>query len=264
LTISGTYSEPHGDHSHTHEIGRRNYPIPDQKSEFSNFDKQVEGMAKGEEKIFEIEVDNERLGKSLKGKHIEFNLKIEEIHTVQLPEVDDEFAKSLGEFEDLKALKEEIKNSLIELKKAEERRKAGDALLDKVIDKNEFEIPKAYIEDEVNNIINYKATQLLNMGINLRHNPIDWEKMRDDVRDDASKNVARMMTLINIADKEGIKVEEKEVEEKVKDIADQRKVSNTKLLADFKKSGEFDRIKTDILFTKTVDFLFEINHIKIG
>ncbi len=263
LSLGGTYEEPHDDHSHEHEMKRRSYPMPEKKGEFSEFDKNVAGMKKGEEKSFEILVDNDKFGASLKDKKIKFNIIIEDLHEIKLPDVDDEFAKTLGEFDNLKALKEEIKKHVHDHKVAQERKRLGEEMLDQLKEANPFEIPKAFVDREVDNVLYMTAARMINMGVNPRHTHMDWEKMREDARPTSEENVARMMVVMKIAEANSIEIPDKEVEEQIEAMATERRTNPDSLKEEMKKSGEFGRLRSDMLYNRIVDFLLEKNDIRI-
>jgi trigger factor len=265
VTLNGSYNfidEPK--HDHAHDIKNMKYLISTDKKDYSNFDDKLIGLKKGEEKTFEIKVDTNKLGKNLQDKNISFNLKVEDIRLIKLPTVNDDFARSLGDFENLDTLKSELEASLEHIKLREERSKTADEMFHQLREKNPFEVPRAMIEDEVKSMLYNAVMQSMNSGLQLPFDKIDWEKMREKVRPDAEKAVARGILLSKIAEKANITVSDTEVEEKIKKIAEENKQNVAKLREHLEKSGEIRAIKFDILFGKTVDFLFEINHIKIG
>lgn len=265
VIISGNYDyvdEPK--HDHTHDIKGMTYFISTEKKDHSNFDKNIIGMKKNEEKTFEIKVDTDKLGKNLQDKKISFNIKIEDIRSIKLPEINDDFAKSLGDFENLAQLKSEIEKSLEDMKRREQRSKAADEMFDQLMEKNKFEVPNAMIEDEVKSMLYNAVVQSAHSGLQLPLDKIDWGKMREKVRPDAEKAVAKGILLHKIAEKANITVPDSELDEKIKKLADETKQNAAKLREHLEKSGEIRSLKFDILFSKTVDFLFEINHIKIG
>jgi trigger factor len=265
VIISGNYDyvdEPK--HDHSHNITNMRYLIPADKKDHSNFDKNLIGMRKEEEKTFQVKVDTDKLGKNLQDKKISFHIKMEDIRFIKLPEVNDDFARSLGDFENLDKLKSELETSLEQIKLREERSKTADEMFHQLREKNPFEVPRAMIEDEVKSMLYNAVVQSMNSGLQLPLDKIDWEKMREKVRPDAEKAVARGILLSKIAEKANITVPDAEVEEKIKKIAEESKQNVAKFREHLEKSGEIRAIKFDILFGKTVDFLFEINHIKIG
>lgn len=265
VILNGNYDyldEPK--HDHTHEISKMGYFVSTEKKDHSNFDKNIIGMKKGEEKTFEIKVDTDKLGKNLQDKKISFTINVEDIRQIKLPEVNDDFAKSLGDFENLDQLKSELEKSLEQIKLREERTKAADEMFEQLREKNKFDVPNAMIEDEVKSMLYNAIVQSANSGLQLPLDKIDWGKMREKVRPDAEKAVARGILLSKIAEKAKIEITDSEVEEKIKKIANESKQNPEKLREHLEKSGEIRSLKFDILFGKTVDFLFEINHIKIG
>jgi len=265
VILSGNYDyvdEPK--HDHTHDIKNMRYLIPTDKKEHSNFDKNLIGMKKEEGNTFEIKVDTDKLGKNLQDKKISFHIKVEDIRFIKLPEVNDDFARSLGDFESLDKLKSELETSLEQRKLREERSNTADEMFNQLREKNPFEVPRTMIEDEVKSMLYNAVVQSMNSRLQLPLDKIDWDKMREKVRPDAEKAVARGILLSKIAEKANITVPDAEVEEKIKKIAEDSKQNVVKFREHLEKTGEIRAIKFDILFGKTVDFLFEINHIKIG
>lgn len=118
---------------------------------FSGFEDVIKGMKSGEEKKnFELEIPKDHSFKKVAGKKIKFNLKLNSAQKVEFPEINDEFAKGLGKFENLEALKKNIKEGIISEKEYGALAKAREEAIGKIIEKTEVQIPKVLLEREPN------------------------------------------------------------------------------------------------------------------
>jgi|GEM_PF-7101749 len=239
------------------DIIDRNHLIPKKKKEeLSNVDKELLGLKKGEEKSFEVKIDDELFGKDIINRKARFNIKVKDIHRVELPELNDEFAKSVGEFDSLEDLKEDIRKALTEHRKTEERYRVASEILNKLREKNDIQIPLYFIERELE-----RSKKELNIdGLDEEENRELVENLRKGITD----RIARSMIVNRIVGLKNITVSEEEIDAEVAKYAKQNRANPNRLKKEMENMGYLDQMRNSLLYDKVVDFLLEINHIDIG
>lgn len=186
------------------------------------FEEQVVGMEKGAEKTFELTFPAEYHAKHLAGKPAQFTVKLKTVEERQVSAIDDTFAKSLGKFENLAELKENMQKGMLEEKKrgAKEARRA--AILDALIAVSELEYPVVLVEEEANRMLGQFRSQVESMGF-------EWEKylaetkkeekeLRTEWEPQAKKRVAAELVLQKLAAEESIEPSAEEVEAEMNKI----------------------------------------------
>lgn len=195
------------------------------KSFIEGFEEQIIGMKLEEERDIKVKFPEDYFSEGLAGKDALFKVKLHEIKKKELPEIDDELAKDISEFDTLEELKQSIKT-----KKEEENTKRAkfeleDAAIKKVAKEVEVEIPTGMIETEVDNMLRNFETNLYYQGINLDQylNMINKTKedFRKDYEQEAKNTVKERLVLEAIVKEEKIQPEEKEIEDKMKELAKQ-------------------------------------------
>ena len=201
--------------NHELEIGSKTF-IP-------GFEDQIIGMKAGEEKDIQVKFPEEYFSKDLAGKDATFKVKLHEIKEKKLPELDDEFAKDVSEFDTLKDLKASIK----EKKQAENDHRAKheteNLAIEAVANETKIDIPSGMIETEIDAMIRDLEQQLSYQGISLDQYLKMVNTTREDVannyKEQAEKNVKSRLVLEAIIKEEKIEVEPAEVESKIKEMA---------------------------------------------
>ena len=184
------------------------------------FEDNLVGMKKDDIKKFSL-VFPEDYKPELAGKNVDFKVEIKIVQKVELSEINDEFAKSLGKFENLDSLKKSIKEGITaeEENKAKENFKAK--LIDQVSEKSEVEIPEIMIESEIENMLNEFKNNVAQTGIKfedyLQNVNTNIEKLRSEWRELAEKRVKTGLCMKEIALKEKIKINDDEIEQRVND-----------------------------------------------
>ena len=201
--------------NHELEIGSKTF-IP-------GFEEQVIGMKIGEEKDINVKFPEEYFSKELAGKDATFKVKLHEIKVKELPAIDDEFAKDVSEFDTLKELKSSIKERLIEEKNNQAKYKLEDDAIKAVSENTKIDIPSGMIETEIDNILKEIDGRLAYQGMNLEQYLIMLNKTEDDMRKEyeaqAAESVKTRLILEAIVAEEKIEASEKDIEEKVKEMA---------------------------------------------
>lgn len=200
---------------HELEIGSNTF-IP-------GFEDQVIGMKIDEEKDLNVTFPEDYFSKDLAGKPVVFKVKVHEIKHKELPKMDDEFAKDVSEFDTLEELKNSIKEKIQKENDDKAKYETEDNAIKAVCDGVELEIPSGMIETEVDNMVKDVEQRLQYQGLTLQQYYTLSGKteavMRDEMKETAEKNVKSRLVIEAIIKAEDIKPEEKEVEEKLKEMA---------------------------------------------
>ena len=200
---------------HELEIGSNTF-IP-------GFEDQVIGMKIDEEKDLNVTFPEDYFSKDLAGKPVVFKVKVHEIKKKELPKMDDEFAKDVSEFDTLEELKNSIKEKLQKENDEKAKYETEDAAIKAVCDEVEVEIPSGMIETEIDNMVKDVEQRLQYQGLTLeQYYKLSGKPetvMRDEMKETAEKNVKSRLVIEAIIKAEDIKPEDKEVEEKLKEMA---------------------------------------------
>ena len=187
------------------------------------FEEKLEKMKPGEEKEFSLDVPKDYSVKELAGKKIEFKVRAMSILKTELPEINDEFAKSLGKFENLASLKKNIEEGLKMEKQKKARGKLRGEIIDKIIGSMEWEIPDSLVQVERKRIsTDFKQSFLRNSQVSFEDYLNKTKKSEQEIEESflkpAQRNVKTYLILKEISRKENIKASDQEVEKGVNEI----------------------------------------------
>ncbi|NPC93569.1 trigger factor [Bacillus sp. WMMC1349] len=223
------------------------------------FEEQLAGLEAGAEKEVEVTFPEEYHAEDLAGKPAVFKVKIHEIKTKELPDLDDEFAKDVDEeVETLSELTEKTKKRLEETKENEADAKFREELIMKAAENAEVSIPQVMIQTELDRMMKEFEQRLQMQGMNLelyfQFSGQDEDALKEQMKEDAEKRVKSNLTLEAIAKAENLQVTDEEVEEEVSKLAEayQMPVENIK-----QAIGSTDGMKEDLKVRKAIDFLVE-------
>ncbi|MGN1385461.1 MAG: trigger factor [Bacillus sp. (in: firmicutes)] len=223
------------------------------------FEDQVVGLEAGQEKDIEVSFPEEYHAAELAGKPAVFKIKLHEMKTKQLPELDDEFAKDADEeVETLAELKEKTKKSLEESKKQEAENAARDAVVEKATANAEIVIPEVMVENELDQMMKEFEQRLQMQGMNLelyfQFSGQDEAALKGQMKEDAEKRVRMNLVLDAIVKAENINVTDEEVDAEIAKMAEMYKMEVDQIKAAL---GSLEGIKADMNIRKAVDFLVE-------
>ncbi len=240
---------------HELEIGSKTF-IP-------GFEDQVIGMKIDEEKDIQVKFPDEYFSKDLAGKDATFKVKLHEIKRKELPELDDEFAKDVSEFDTIDELKNSIKEKLEEENLNKAKYETEDKAIQAVCDATEIEIPSGMIETEVDNMVKDIETRLsyqgLNMNSYLQMIGKTEAEMRKEFEEQAKKQVKSRLVLEAIVDAEKLEASIDEIEEKVNEMAKNYGKEASELM---KNEQLINYIKDSMKAEKAVKFVVDNAKIK--
>lgn len=226
------------------------------------FEDQVIGMKVNEEKDVKVTFPQEYFSEALKGKPAVFKVKLHKVEEKVLPDVDDEFASNVSEFETLADYKADIKKHLQENLDARLKREDENNIIEAVVKASEVEIPDVMVENQLDMFIQDFATRLSYQGFKLEdyltQMNMSEKDLRDERREQAKETVKTRLVLEEIVKQEKLDVTDEELDKKLSEMADKYKKS----LDEYKKSlGERNiaYFKNDILMNKLLKLLTESN-----
>jgi trigger factor len=235
------------------------------KSTSPEFNKQLLGCSAGDEREIKILVPKDVKDKKIAGKEIIYKVKVIEIKEKELPELNEDFVKTMGNYKTLDDFKKDIKNKLEKQVEMVNKNNYERKLLEKVTDICEVKVPKILIEREVEYMMKSLEDDLKSKDLSLQDYyksiKTDEEKVKKEYEIVAEKRIKQELVLDKISQAEKIQVTEKEVKDKIKTIAKEMKQDPLKVEATFKKNNNLDGLKESIKREKIIDFLN--NKIKI-
>lgn len=222
------------------------------------FEDAVIGMAKGEEKDIELTFPEDYMQEDLKGQKVVFKVKVNEIKTRKIPELNKEFFEDLNMegITDKESLEKDIKEELTHRKEHELEHAYEDACLDKAANNMKIEILPELIDDEAHQMYHEFMDRMKRQGINeelyLKYTNSKEEDLIEKMKDEAKKRIQYRYLLREIIKKENIKITDKEAKEKIKEIAKQYNVTEEEIL---KEVGTLEAMKMDLAFQKAVELV---------
>ena len=224
------------------------------------FEEQLVGCKAGDSKDVEVTFPAEYHAEELAGKAATFKCKIHEVKTQELPELDDEFAKDVSEFDTLEEVKNDIREKLEKTLADAKEYEGKDKVLQKVYEANPIELPQAMIDNEAANMLNEFAYQLQSQGMNLdmycKYLNKTQEQMIDEFKPDAEKRVKSRLIVEAVAKQEAVEVTEADIEKELAAMALQYGMAQSQIKSIFGEEN-MDYLKKDILSRKAIDLMYE-------
>lgn len=224
------------------------------------FEEQLIGKNAGEETEVNVTFPEEYHAAELAGKPAVFKVKINEIKTKELPELDDEFAQDVSEFDTLAEYKESVEKKLIERKEADAKNTKTDEAIQKIIDKSKMEVPDAMVDTQTRSMVDDFANRIAQQGLSmeqyLQFTGMDVEKMMEQMKPEALKRIQSSLVLEAIAKEENIEVSDEEVDEELNKMAGMYGMEVDKL-KEYMGEAEKESMKKDMAVQKAVDLIME-------
>jgi len=229
----------------------------------TEFELEIKGMKGGEEREITFHYPTDFFRRELAGKKGEFNVKVKEVRRKVVPELDDEFAKTLGDFKDLKAVRADLKKKIAEYKENMERSKLREQAIRTVIEKNsDLEVPTALVDAELGNMLEQLKRQFEARGQKFDKSKLDAKRFVSENVKEATDRARGYMLARAIADQEKVEVADGEIEERIALMAAQSR-STTQQIKDYlNKNNMMDNLRSQLLFEKTLDLVVSKSKIK--
>lgn len=219
------------------------------------FEDQLVGAKAGDHVEVNVTFPEEYQAAELAGKAAVFQCDVKKVETKELPELDDDFAQDVSEFDTLAEYREDVKKNLTEKKEKEARAAKENAAVDKAIENAEMEIPDAMINTQVRQMMNDFASRMQSQGLTMEQyfqfTGMAAEKMQEEMKPQALKRIQTRLVLEKIAETENIEVSEDEVNEEIGKMAEMYKMEADKL-KELLGDRELEQMKKDMAVQKAV------------
>ena len=222
------------------------------------FEEQLIGANIDEEKEVNVTFPEDYQAEELKGKAAVFKCKVNRIQKKELPEVDDEFAKDVSEFDTLEEYKADIRKKLAEEKEKDAQRAKEDAVINKIIETSEMDIPDAMVDAQIDQMADDFGRRMQSQGLSLEQyfqfTGLTMEKLRDELKPQALKRIQTRLILEKIAEVEDIQPTDEQVDEEIAKMAEMYKMEADKLK---EMIGEYEmaQMKKDMAVQQAVTFV---------
>ena len=237
------------------------YPLEIGSGSFiPGFEDQLVGAELGSDVDVKVTFPAEYQAKELAGKEAIFRCAVKKIEAKELPELDDDFAKDVSEFDTLAEYKENVKKGLVEKKEAEALRAKEDAAIEKVIEGAQMDIPEAMIKSQCSQMLDDFARRMQAQGLSMEQyfqfTGMTAEKMMEDMKPQALKRIQTRLVLEKIAEVENIQPSEDEVNAEIAKMAEAYKMAADKL-KELLGDRELEQMKKDMAVQKAVTLVAE-------
>ena len=219
------------------------------------FEDQLVDAKAGDHVEVNVTFPEEYQAAELAGKAAVFQCDVNKVETKELPELDDDFAQDVSEFDTLAEYREDVKKNLTEKKEKEARAAKENAAVDKAIENAEMEIPDAMLNTQVRQMMNDFASRMQSQGLTMEQyfqfTGMTAEKMQEEMKPQALKRIQTRLVLEKIAETENIEVSEDEVNEEISKMAEMYKMEADKL-KELLGDRELEQMKKDMAVQKAV------------
>ena len=238
--------------NHSLEIGSHSF--------IDTFEEQLIGKTNGEETEVNVTFPEDYHAEELAGKPAVFKVKIHEIRVKELPDLDDEFAQDISEFDTLAEYKEDVKKQIEERKKAEARQTKEEEAIKKIVDKSSMEIPDAMLETQIESMIEDFAQRISQQGLSfeqyMQFSGLTMEKLKDQVKPDALSRIKSSLVLEQIVTEENIEATEEDLNTEIDKMAEAYKMTADQIRT-MMGEAEQKSIKKDIAIQKAVTLVMD-------
>jgi trigger factor len=226
------------------------------------FNERIHGAAAGAELAFPVAYPKEYDNPSLAGKTVRYHLKVHEVKRREIPALDDDLARDLGDFENLGALRKRVLEDLGERRRHEARSAVRQAVLDKILLENPAVLPDVLVEEEIHHRLEDFVRTLMLQGVDPSKIKVDWKEIRDRQEAPSRKTVHARLVLDAIAARESIAVERKDVEARIASEAERIGEPMDSVRKRLAKAGGIEALQDQLVREKTLDFLTSVANIE--
>jgi trigger factor len=226
------------------------------------FDAQLLGLEVGAIRSFDVHYPNDYPIGELASTDVSYTVTVKGVKRRVLPELDDEFAKDLGEFETLEALKARVRDDLEHEAKLAADREVRAALMKQLAARVPFEVPASLVQREIDRRLEDFARRLIDQNVDPRQAGIDWNAFRESQRDVAREAVAAALALDEVTRRQQLEVTEDEVGREVSRYAERTGRTPAAVRAALEKEGGLSRVYAGLRREKSIDFV--MSRVTIG
>lgn len=223
----------------------------------AEFSENLRGARAGEERSFDVHYPADFSDARLAGKTTSYTVNIQGVKQRAIPELNDDFAKELGEFQTLDDLRKRLREQMESERKQHAEHVAKEKLVDQLVEAHDFPVPESLVEQQVDVRLERGLRALAMKGMRADDmKKMDLPKLREGQREGARKEVKASLLLERIAEQEKIEVSDQEVVQEIEALAKHTQQTVDEVRARLTRDGALDRIRNRIRSDKTLDFLF--------
>jgi trigger factor len=219
------------------------------------FENELIGVSKGEEREIQVAFPPDYGNKNLAGKKATFQVAVKDIKEKVLPELNDEFAKNLGEFESLEDLRSAVRQELENSKKKRIDDEVWVQICDELLNRNPFEVPKSMVEQELQRMLDSIRFRLSSQNLTLEQAGMDEDTFKERNRQMAEKRVRTSILLERIAQQEGFEISDEELDQGLHGAAEKMNQPYDKVRDFYLRSNMMDSYRHQLLEDKVINFL---------
>ncbi len=221
------------------------------------FTENVRGMEPGQTREFDVIYPADYSGTNLAGRTVRFEVTVKSIRKRELPELNDEFAKDLGDYKGLDDLRDAIRGSVLAERQFYAREQAKGEIGRILGETYSFPVPDVFVRQQVETRVRRQLLQLAEQGADMKNLQLDWQKVLDEEREPATRVVRAGLVLDRIATAESIDVTPREVDEEIEREARRERGTPASIREKLEKDGGLERLASQLRTDKTLNFLFE-------
>ncbi|MGO9125634.1 MAG: trigger factor [Terriglobales bacterium] len=227
------------------------------KTTMPEFTENLRGATAGDERTFDVLYPQDFSDQRLAGKTLTYTVKVQGIKQKSLPEMNEQFAKELGEFANLDEVRKKLREGMEAERKHAAERESKDKLVTELIKRNDLEMPEALVERQIDLRLERGLRALAAQGMKSEDmKKMDLNRLRAGQREQAVQELKAALLLEKIADQEKIEVGDEEINREVEALAEQSKQPVESIRARLTREGALDRIRSRIRNEKTLDYLY--------
>ncbi len=220
------------------------------------FTENLRGVKVGDVKEFPVTYAEDYPQKTLAGKTFSYRVEVQSIKKKVVPAADDELAKSVSEFASLEELRTKLRQDLEKNAQRHVEIDSKQKLAEKLLEAHQFPVPDELVETQLDRKIERTLGQLLQQGIDPRQTQVDWKKVREDSRPEGEKEVRVALILGRIAEAEKIDLTDEEIDDVIREIAQERHTTAAELKTRLTRDGKLDTLKSTRRNQKALDFIY--------
>jgi trigger factor len=253
IASSGEDIEPKTDSGHF-KLGE-DTPLPE-------LHEVLRGKKAGDTGAFDKAYGEDASQEAWRGKTVHHDVTLKEIRVQEKPEVNDEFAKSVGGWETVAQMRETIEADIRRHREAEAQRFKRNQIGERLLASHELEVPESLVEEELGKSLNNYARYLASQGVNLETAEMDWRRIADEFRPEAVKRVKRSLILEAIAKKENLEISDVEVDAEIRRAAREQEREFADVKHHLKHDGGYESLRASLAQDRALELVLKEAHVR--
>ncbi len=221
------------------------------------FSENLRGKSPGDTADFEVHYPDDFSSEQLAGKTVPFHAEVLHLREKELPELDDDFAKDVGNYSSIEELTNQIREAIGTHRRRTAENIAKEKLVDALVERHSFPIPDKLVEQRILSRTERQLRALADRGVDPSKLDLDWKQVSEGERPGAERDVRAGLILERIAEAEDIQVSSEELDEPIEQYATQQKKSVSEARKELAENGSLDRVRSQMRNEKTLNFLFD-------